>query len=1017
MSAATQRTRIVLAWIGLVILVVGVPVLLSRIAGWPLPTSVPSWSRVSTAVQQGDIPADVVIKVIAVCVWLIWAQFVWAIAWEFVVNVPRSSRGRRPVKPPLVASGVGSLAGRFVAVLLSVGLTVAIPSPVVALSAPSATVNTIAHHSTPVFMERATRPTPTAPASWRVADGDSVWAIAEHALGDGSRSAEILELNPALRSARDLRVGQTLALPVDAIIPADRQSPEVIVEEVIDSGSTPVLALPEDLYMPSTVITIEAGDTLWDLSDQRLADAGDANVTGSEIVGYLNDVIASNPDVIEDPSLIFPGEQFAFPQIGEAPQITIVPPVVDTAPDVELEPAAPLPTVAAEGPIVTAATVDPVERPDQSSETETSTAPTSAAEERSVLPPLAVDVGDETSTAPWLAGITSSTVLAAGALALLRRRRAVAAVRGARHLRPATAAASRTTERQLVAAADVPLVRWVNHELACLVDGLDASKTDGGPVAVEFSEERGIELLWDAPNLSAPRPWEATEGGWSWRLLYDPDVELPARADPRVLPGLVTIGRRVGNQVLVDLEAFGSLAIVGDVESVDECARSMILELATGEELANAYLHLVDVDLWESDATLPRTIERTEQDLVEHLRGIADDTRALLDANGLTSTFRLRVGDDADGRELTVGVVRADRCADIAELVALAQPRSGVALLVLGPATRSGATLQLEPDGNARLEPLGLTVEAARLPVATGLALDALLQPADATSETEPDAEDEGSGDAFDSDIEPPVSEQLLLRIDALDGTSDDDWTRPDPDLLVRVLGTPTIDEHPGLGRAELNIVVFLACAGGKATEDQVIDAVWNGRLVERSTLWNKMSRARSVLGRLLPPREQSTGVVRLHPAVMTDLHLFAALVDRARVVSSYEAIELLTDALGLVRGVPFDAVGYEWAYEQQHHARACALIETAGLRVVDLALEADDVNSARAGVNCALAALKINEPLYRARMKVEAHMGNTSGVQAAYNEIVTLVGDLEGASESRVSLQTARLYEALTSQ
>ena len=1012
MSAATQRARIAFAWIGLLIVVVGVPIMQIRIAGWPLPTSVPSWSRVSTAIQQGDIPADVVIKVIAVGVWLIWAQFVWAIAWEFAVNVRRSSKGQRPVKPPLVPSGVGSLAGRFVAVLLSIGLTAAIPSPVVALSAPVASLNIAAHHSMPLSVQRAAYSTSTAAASWRVADGDSVWAIAEHALGDGSRSAEILELNPTLRSARDLRTGQTLALPADAIVPTDRQPPEVAIEDSADPGNTLVVTLPEDDYMPSTVITIKTGDTLWDLSDQRLVDAGDTNVTGSEIIGYLDQVIASNPDVIEDPNLIFPGEQFAFPQIGEGPQPTIEPPVVDAVPEVELEPAIPSPTVTADDPIVTAATAEP---PDQSSETVTSAATTSTVEERPVIPPPTVDVGDETSTAPWLAGITGSTVLAAGAVGLLRRRRTVAAVRGARHLRPSTADANRTTERQLVAASDVPLVRWVNHELACLVEGLNGSQIDGGPVAIEFSEARGIELLWDAPNLSAPRPWEATEGGWSWRLLYDPDVELPASADPRVVPGLVTIGRRDGNQVLVDLEAFGSLAITGDAESVDECARSLILELATGEELTNAYLHLVDVDLWEAGATLPRTIERTEQDLAEHLRGIADDTRDLLDANRLTSTFRLRVGDDADGRELTVGVVRADRCSDLAELVKLARPRSGVGLLVLGPAAGSGATLQLEPAGNARLEPLGLTVEPSRLPVATGLALDALLEPMDVASEIDTAIESDGSGGPFDPKGETLTSDQLLLTIDALDVTSDDDWTRPDPDLLVRVLGTPTIEEHAGLGRAELNIVVFLACSGGKATEDQVIDAVWNGRLVERSTLWNKMSRARSVLGRLLPPREQSTGVVRLHPAVMTDLHVFSALVDRAQVVSSYEAIELLTDALSLVRGVPFDAVGYEWAYEQQHHARACELVETAGLRLVDLALEADDVATARAGVICALAALKINEPLYRARMKIEAHVGNTSGVQSAYNEIVALIGDLDGAHQSQVSPSTAQLYAALT--
>jgi nucleoid-associated protein YgaU len=343
MSVATQRTRFALAWIGLLILAVGVPFLLIRVAGWPLPTAVPTWNRVSTAVQQGDIPADVVIKVLAVCLWLVWLQFVWAVAWEFAVNVPRSSNGRRPVKPPLVPSGVSSLAGRFVAVLLSIGLTAAVPTPVIALSSPVATLHAVAHRSMPLSAQRAANPTPVASTAWRVADGDSVWAIAEHALGDGSRSAEILELNPTLRSARNLRTGQTLVLPADAIIPSDRQPPQA-VEEVADPGSTLVVTLPSDPFLPSTVITIKTGDTLWDLADQRLADSGDADVTGSEIVDYLDQVIASNPDVIEDPNLIFPGEQFAFPQVGQVPE-AVVPAAVDTLPEVQPEPTAPQPTV------------------------------------------------------------------------------------------------------------------------------------------------------------------------------------------------------------------------------------------------------------------------------------------------------------------------------------------------------------------------------------------------------------------------------------------------------------------------------------------------------------------------------------------------------------------------------------------------------------------------------------------------------------------------------------------------
>lgn len=1014
MSLATRRTRFVLAWIGLLTLVVGVPVLLISIAGWPLPTAVPSWSRISTAVQQGDIPADVVIKVIAVCLWLVWFQFVWAIAWEFAVNVPRSSDGRRPVKPPLVPSGVSSLAGRFVAVLLSIGLTAAVPTPVIALSSPVATLHAVAHHSMPLSAQRAANPTPVASTAWRVADGDSVWAIAEYALGDGSRSAEILELNPTLRSARNLRTGQTLVLPADAIIPSDRQPPEAAVEVAADPGSTLVVTLPNEPFLASTVITIKRGDTLWDLTDQRLTDSGDADVTGSEIVDYLDQVIASNPDVIEDPNLIFPGEQFDFPQVGQMPE-AVVPAAVDTLPGVQPEPTAPPPTVEVNAPTPTVESVDETLEPSTSS-VPTSTAPTSpsTAAEPTDAPMLSAGASEQGSATPWLAGITGSTVLAVGALGLLRRRRATAAARGARHLRAPKDEAHRATERQLVAASDVSLVRWVNHELACLLEGLDASKIEGGPVAIEFSEGRGIEVLWDAPNLTAQRPWEATEGGWSWRMLYDAEVELPVCPRPRVVPGLVTIGRRDGNQVLLDLEAYGSLAITGDARLIDECARSLILELATDEELANAYLHLVDVDLWEAGTTLPRTIERTEQDLVEHLRGIAGETRALLDESRLSSTFHLRVGDTADGRELTVGVVRADRCSNLDELVELARPRSGVAVLILGSAEGSGATLRLELGSAARLEPLGLDVEPVQLPIVTGLVLDDLLEPVEVMSVNEVD---DDFNDVAELDAEVSTFDQLLLTMAGPDEIDDDGWTLPEPEVLVRVLGAPTIEAHPALGRAELNIVAFLACSGGKATEDQLIDAVWSGRLVERSTLWNKMSKARAVLGRLLPPREQSTGIVRLHPAVMTDLQLFSAFVSRAQVVSSYEAISLLTDALSLVRGVPFDAVGYEWAHEQQHHSRACELIETAGLRLVELALEADDIATARAGVSSALAALKINEPLYRARMRIEAHAGNASGVQAAYNEIVALVGDLDGAPQPQVSSSTARLYEVLTSR
>jgi hypothetical protein len=71
-------------------------------------------------------------------------------------------------------------------------------------------------------------------------------------------------------------------------------------------------------------------------------------------------------------------------------------------------------------------------------------------------------------------------------------------------------------------------------------------------------------------------------------------------------------------------------------------------------------------------------------------------------------------------------------------------------------------------------------------------------------------------------------------------------------------------------------------------------------------------------------------------------------------------------------------SVGYGWAHEQQHYAEACELVERATLTVVDLALALDDINAVRHAGSQGLKALRVNEPLYRARMRVEAHCGTT---------------------------------------
>lgn len=101
-----------LALLGMLLLVVGVPTALVLLVGNPLPTSAPS-----TDWLTAPITADALISIVAVLVWLVWAHFVVCLIAEW-----RAARAGR--LPGLVPGGLGSqlLARRLVAgVLLLAG--------------------------------------------------------------------------------------------------------------------------------------------------------------------------------------------------------------------------------------------------------------------------------------------------------------------------------------------------------------------------------------------------------------------------------------------------------------------------------------------------------------------------------------------------------------------------------------------------------------------------------------------------------------------------------------------------------------------------------------------------------------------------------------------------------------------------------------------------------------------------------------------------------------------------------
>ena len=321
--------RAVGALVVLLVLVVGVPVVLIRVAGWPLPGKMPDWGHVATMLRQNDIRAEVVLKAVALVVWVAWLQLAWATVWEFVVNVPAQSSGRRvPVPAPLVAAPVSAGVGRLVAAILAIGFLATSATPAAAARAPSLSGLQGRNPAAAVVVDQyqpaaaaataaaATRSAVRAgAATWVVADTDSLWDIATVALGDGSHVDRIVQLNPTI-SPRRLHSGQHLVLPAGANVPADRQPA---------APTTPTAPTTEDPVDAEkvTTIVIEAGDTLWARATGQLDQHG-ADTSTAAVAGYVGEIVASNP-TIGDPNLIFPGEQIIVPAVPAASAAAIRP--------------------------------------------------------------------------------------------------------------------------------------------------------------------------------------------------------------------------------------------------------------------------------------------------------------------------------------------------------------------------------------------------------------------------------------------------------------------------------------------------------------------------------------------------------------------------------------------------------------------------------------------------------------------------------------------------------------------
>ncbi len=729
----------------LFVLVVGVPAVLWRVAGWPFPATMPNLGEVATAIDQRNIPGRVVVAGLAIVIWVLWAQLVWALIWELAVNGRRLARGLRTRPAPFVAGPINSLVVRLVSgtMAATVAITAAsgpavLPSPAAASTIdldraspdvpPPATAHTAATGDVGDPMPRGGR--------WVVGEGDSLWSIAETTLGDGGRSGEILALNPTLASARDVTTGVVLWVPVGSAVPRDRiPGAEVEATGGLAVGDPEVDVAGGPVGEDGIAVEVEVvpGDNLWNLSAGRLG-AGTVEPDPAAIADYLADVVDINRSQIDDPDLIFPGQVLAFPVTEPAPEPAgpeglqpldwcadgdgsgIVPPDPGGGnrggsaplPGAEL-PATDTPGVGGTPADGAGAGVGPGVidgRGDVANPAITADgggSPDGSGEDR-----RPGGDGDRSSLGVAAAFGVAGALLAAGALDLVRRRRRYRHAHRTPGMTPAPPPADLAPiERALVRQADPDGWVWVDRAMRSLAsrpvwEGEEVAQ----PVLARISAEE-LEVTFTAPDpMAGPLPWESRDEQLRWAVarsvalgqLPEPDVAHP-------LPTLVTLG----TELMVNLEGLGVLALVGTGDGPMGLVRSIVHELATSPSAGSLDIRsTIDIDGIDSY----RLVRRQHADeLVVELSAWLDDTAAELarcrSANAYGHRLLLAGSEPAPVVVVTDGT-GAERLEEIVERAA--DRRLPIGMVVVGDPIADAATVTLD-GAAARLEPWGIELD------------------------------------------------------------------------------------------------------------------------------------------------------------------------------------------------------------------------------------------------------------------------------------------------------------------
>ena len=743
-----------------------------------------------------------------------------------------------------------------------------------------------------------------------VEQGETLWSIitAHYGRFDQALLDAVVDANPSVEDPNFILAGWRITLPASPDAPA--QGP--VEQAPVPTGESSWSA-----------VTVQRGDTLWAIVDRHYG-----NATGELIWA----VVDANSE-IENPDLIYAGQVITLPPLGGAEVVEPSEPSAPSAGGEEPAPPAfdpptsdpsdsspPTPTSATDVPssepvveVVEPANTMPSTTMAEPSSPSAPTATSTAADE-SVNDDVLNDAdhGDEVPgpSVAQLVGWSGGAALAAAILGLAARRRRRQPPRE-RTVRPNRRAAQLGVALRLT--DNLTTVEWASLALRELAARLRPTpgRTNPVPRLLRLAGEE-IELMWDSPSPDLLEPWTSPDGGWSWTRSRPDDFDV--RGTPHPCPALVTIGRRGGADVLLNIECCGALALVGDCDVIDDFVRHLCLELGASP-FADAPTLLVVSD----SGSIPGEPEHARMAAVDEaeawLRDRSDASSALLSSRRLTSLFTMRArAKPQDSHEPVVVLVDAASVGAevIARLVAVANGDLGALVVVHGDDPSVSWRLRFA-DSTVTLEPLGLELERIGLSEQTADLVEEIVPPGDSSIDEDPVP-------TFDlADAEAPTLLLPQLTEDLTVELADEDF-----DVELKVLGqVRAVGAKQPLTPTELHLAIYLAFHRNGENADTISTMIWPDG-ARPKTLVNTMASLRRKLGTgsdgqmLFPLGRDNQYTYRLSDRVVTDWDRFVALARRAETAEPDDAIALLERAIDLIDGPPFRAsAGYSWAYSE----------------------------------------------------------------------------------------------------